>query len=106
MTMDENPIPLAALLEHISGELHKAHERATRDDSAVMRFKECELDFAIEVEGKASGEIKVWILKLGGGVKRTEKNTIKVKYAALDEDVVAAAEALEKRRGKPKRKGK
>lgn len=72
-----------------------------------MRFQECELEFAIEAEGSAGGGIQVYVLKLEGGLKRTETNTIKIKYTALDPaaprtgSVLAAAGA----RNKPKREG-
>lgn len=103
-------IPLAELLGFISSELRAAHESAMSDKKhrPVMRFQECELEFAIEAEGKAGGGIKVYVLKLEGGVKRTETNTIKIKYVALDgsdpgEHMVAPFQAPEGARDKPER---
>lgn len=56
-----------------------------------MSFSECEIDCAIDVEVKAGGGFHVWVLNLDAGGKRTEKNTIKVKYAALPEVRYVAA---------------
>jgi hypothetical protein len=46
-------IPLAEVLDHISSELRKANDRARAGGSPTMRFQECDLEFAVDVEGKA-----------------------------------------------------
>lgn len=71
-----------------------------------MRFEECELEFAIEVEQKAKGGIEVWLANLGGSLKRTEAHTLKVKYVALRDapspgDTVASAHAADKHSTRP-----
>jgi Trypsin-co-occurring domain 2 len=112
-TLAENHdrIPLAGLLGFISSELRAAHESAMRDGRPTMRFQECELEFAIEAEGKTGGGVQVYVLKLEGGVKRTETNTIKIKYVALDgsdpaQHTVAPLQAPKGARDKPKRQGR
>jgi len=107
MGIDENGIPLADVLGHISAQLHEANERARNQGHPTMRFQECELEFAVELEGKAGGGLQVYVVKLEAGAKRTEKNTIKIKYTALpDKDEVAAIEGTKPRSGKIKREGK
>jgi len=105
--MAQDRIPLGELLEYIAGEIRDIHRKAIAHGEPVMKFKECEFEFAIEAESKAEGGFHVWVLNLGGGVKRTESNTIKIKYSALgDHEMVAQVEAAAGTRPKPKRQGK
>jgi copper(I)-binding protein len=105
--MAQDRIPLSELLAHITTEIRDIHEKAMAHGDPVMKFKECECEFAIEAEDKAGGGFHVWVLKLGGGRKRTESNTIKIKYSALEgREMVAPVEAPEGARPQPKRHGK
>jgi hypothetical protein len=90
--MSEIRLPLSEVLGYISAEIHQAHERANLQQNAVMKFAECELDFAIETEKKAEGGVHVWVLQLGAGAKKTEANTMKIKYTAVGEPMVAVIE--------------
>ena len=98
-------IPLSDVLANIATEIRKAHEKATSEEHPVMKFQECELEFAVDLEQNASGGIQVWVINLTGGAKRTDSNTVKVKYTAMG-DYVAAVEANVSVRDKPKRAGK
>ena len=105
--MAQDRIPLGELLEYIAGEIRDIHRKTSAQGEPVMKFKECELEFGIEAENKAEGGFHVWVLKLGGGVKRTEANTIKIKYTALDDhDMVAQLEAPPQTCPKPTRQGR
>lgn len=109
--MAHKRIPLAELLEDITSELRQAHEKAMAGRNPVMRFQECDLEFAIDVEAKAEGGFHIWVVNLGGGVKRTESNTIKIKYSALDgppgsSDIVAPIEGARGSRKKARRQGR
>ena len=91
----DSSIPLSEMLDSLQLEIRKAHDRAMRryaenDQEPVMCFVECELEFAIDVSTKAEGGFKFCVLKLGGGVKRTESNTIRVKYSAVGDWVAAS----------------
>jgi hypothetical protein len=55
-----------------------------------MQFGECEIEFAIETEKSGSGGVQVWVLELGGEVKRSEVNTIRIKFTSNPERVVTA----------------
>jgi Trypsin-co-occurring domain 2 len=88
--MAEHRIPLAEVLNYVSAELWQAHTAATERGNALMQFHECELEFALDVEVNAEGGFHVWVMKLGGGAKRTESNTIKIKYTALEGNRVVA----------------
>ena len=107
--MKENHIPLGQLLDVVSREIRDADERARQNGiEPTMRFTECEIDCAIDVEHKEDGSIDIWVLKLGGDAKRTEKNTIKVKYTSIpDRQYVAMVTDVEDTINKqPRRTGK
>ena len=110
--MDENRIPLAALLEYITSQLRQVHENAKAaqargDHEPIMKFDECELEFAIEAEYKGEAGLHVWVVKAGAGVKRSEANTIKIKYTSLPgPGTVAEVKAPEGAARKPKRQGR
>ncbi|WP_321905762.1 trypco2 family protein [Paraburkholderia tropica] len=84
MADDEKRIPLSQVLQKISLEMREADSKAREGGKAVMRFAECELEFAIELEAKGKAGVEVWIARLGGSIKRTEANTLRIKYVALD----------------------
>ena len=48
-----------------------------------MQFEECELEMAVEIELSGEAKTNVWVFKLGGGVKKTDANTITVKFKRL-----------------------
>jgi hypothetical protein len=81
--MASQKFALAEVLDHITDEIRKAHARSADQGGPVMQFEECEFEFAIEAEKEASGGLKVWIINLGGGAKRTDSNTIRVKYTKI-----------------------
>jgi hypothetical protein len=76
-------IPLAQLIELVTDELRRAESLASQREDHIMQFEECELEMGIEVEASAQGEGNVWVFKLGGGVKKTDVNTIRVKFKRL-----------------------
>jgi hypothetical protein len=81
--MDNVRIPLSEVLNVINAEIQEAHHAAQEaGHTAVMRFVDCELEFAVDVEAKAGGGFHIWVLKLGGSAKRSESNTIKIRYKA------------------------
>ena len=57
-----------------------------------MRFNECQIECAVEIEKQGGGGIKVWILELTGGAKKAEHNTITVKFSAIPDLQVDAME--------------
>jgi hypothetical protein len=75
-------IRLADLLQSIGSELMQANERAIQRGKTMMLFKECELEFAVDLEKGGSGGFTIWVIKLEGGVKKTEHNTIRLKFDA------------------------
>ena len=78
--MPSDRIPLSDLLASVRSEIVTADAAAQEAGVAVMKFDECEFEFAVEIEKDAKGGIKVWVLELGGGVKKKDSNKIRVKY--------------------------
>ena len=84
-------IRLADLLSHITDQLLEVDQKSRASGKATMRFEECELEFAVKIEGDAKAGINVWVLKLGGGLKKTDSNTIRIKFKSLEDRSVQAA---------------
>jgi hypothetical protein len=83
-------IALSDVLDHISNELLQADSRARQRGKATMQFAECELEFAVNLEKSGKAGIKVWVLNLGGGVKKTESNIIRIKFSSIKDNVLQA----------------
>jgi Trypsin-co-occurring domain 2 len=77
-------IQLSDMLAHVTDQLRVADKRSRESGQATMRFDECELELAVNIEKNAKGGIKVWVLELGGGRKKTESNTIRIKFKSLE----------------------
>lgn len=78
-------VPLAEMIEHVATALIQAQEMAQQRGQAVMQFSQCQIESAVEVTKEATGGIKVWIVELGGGAKKTDHNTITVTFSAIPE---------------------
>ena len=75
-------VPLSEVLAHIAEELNEANKAAQARGYAPMIFSECEIDFAVELGKEGKAGLKLYILQLGGKIKRSESNTIKIKFTA------------------------
>ena len=96
-------MPLSEVLANITDELIKADENAKKRGFAAMQFVECEIEFAIEAEKEADGGVRVWVLELGGKAKRSEVNTIRVKFSANPEHSMSAPARSSEPAPKPSR---
>jgi NTP-dependent ternary system trypsin peptidase co-occuring protein len=87
-------IALAEVLVMVREELNKANDDAMKSGRPVMLFDECELEFAVDVEFNVEAKTSyLSFLSLKGGAKRSDSNTIKVKFKALSTvGVVAIAQ--------------
>jgi len=74
-------IPIAELVRHVRSELESIHNAAVGD--ALLNLSECEFEFALEAEREAGGGLKVWLLDLSGGGKKSESNTVRIKYLSM-----------------------
>jgi hypothetical protein len=87
-------LPLATMLEGVKAELLLADRKAKEQGSALLKFEECEFEFAIETQVDAAGRVTVYALQLGAGAQQIESNKIRVKYVSLpDQDLEGAIPA-------------
>ena len=97
-------VQLSEMLEQISAELIEAQKKALQRGQATMQFSECEIEFAVETSKDASGGIKVWILDLKAGAKKTQSNTVRIKFENIPnapiqaEQISSSAPKLEKQK--------
>lgn len=77
-------IELSQLLRYVSEELQAADTDARASGRAVMQFAECKLEIAVAAEREGKGGLKIWVLELGGGAKKTEAHTVTITMKALD----------------------
>lgn len=85
-------IQLSEMLDHISLELLEAQKKAEQRGQATMQFSECEMEFAVETTKEAGGGIKVWISELKAGAKKTDSNTVRIKFGNIPDFPVQAAQ--------------
>lgn len=83
-------LQLSELMKTIRGELIKAEQRAKYENGGIMQFEECELEFALATELQGGGGVTVYVLDLKGGGKRSESNTIRIKFKAIPGQAVIA----------------
>jgi hypothetical protein len=86
----EKKILLSDLIDTVTGELLKAQNNALKRGVSTMLFEECEFEFGIEAEKEAGGGVSVWVIDVSAGVKKTETNTIRVKFKANPEHHIQA----------------
>jgi hypothetical protein len=83
-------LPLSDLIESVTNELQKAKVKAEKRGTATMLFDECEFEFGIEAEKSAEGGVNVWVIELGAGIKKTETNTIRIKFKSNPDNPIQA----------------
>lgn len=84
-------LPLVTMLDAVKEEMLAADRKAKEQGSAIMKFEECEFEFAIQTEVDASGRVTVWALELRAGARQTESNKIRIKYGSLPDGPIVAA---------------
>jgi hypothetical protein len=87
---------LSRVLEMVRAELIKANDAAFASKDPIMVFDECELEFAVSLEEELNVGFKVYFVQLGGKQKKSDTNTVTIKYKALKaRGLVAEAGGLE-----------
>ena len=83
---EKKRLPLSEMVNHVSEEILKADEVArARPGKKVMRFIECEVEVAFELELEVGGKVKLWAVELGTKGAQTTTHTLKVKYQAISD---------------------
>ncbi|HEU0021281.1 MAG TPA: trypco2 family protein [Dehalococcoidia bacterium] len=81
-------IPLAELIEEVTSQLRSAARKAENKEH-VMQFAECEIEVGFEAERNTDGKLDLKVFSLGHSRKKSESNTIKVKFVSIDDKVLA-----------------
>lgn len=92
-------IRLSKVLAQITDELFEADEHAKKRGRAAMMFEECELEFAVRIEDGGKAGVDVWVLTLGADMKRTDANTVRVKFRGIPNAPVQAIQVGEAKDG-------
>jgi hypothetical protein len=84
-------LPLETMLDAVKEEMLLVDRKVKEQGTALLKFEECEFEFAIETEIDAGGRVIVWAVQLGAGAKQTESNRIRVKYVSLPDHPIEGA---------------
>jgi Trypsin-co-occurring domain 2 len=72
-------LPLADLIQEVSTQLREARERyRATGQNALLEFASCTLELGVTWGKKADGGIDIKVVKLGGGLNKTNTQTITV----------------------------
>ena len=86
---DDQKFPLADLLGAHGAELREAERRARADETPdLLKLKECTVELGISWEKKGEAGIEFYVVKLGGGVDKTNTETLSVTLEPLGLDPV------------------
>jgi hypothetical protein len=98
---------LSAVLGMVRQELIKANDAAFAAGNPVMVFDECEVEFGVSLEEDIGVGFKLYFVELSAKQKKSDSNTVKVKYRALEaRGLVAAAGSFNVAADMPKRQTK
>lgn len=70
--------PLADLIAVLGAELREAERRAAQFGARNLQLKECSVQMGIQWDKKGSGEIDVWVVKLGGELNKQNTELITI----------------------------
>jgi Trypsin-co-occurring domain 2 len=88
MGADEK-FPLVQLIGALGEQLREAQREAKEDDKPdLLKLKECTIELGITWEKKGEAGLEFWVVKLGGGLTKTDTQTISVTMEPLSTDDV------------------
>jgi hypothetical protein len=83
---DGEEFPLVDIIESLSDQLRVAVDRASMSDKArLLSLKGCTVELALTWEKKGSGGVDFKVVKLGGGITRTNVQTITLQLSAAED---------------------
>jgi hypothetical protein len=83
--------PLADLIAVLGSELREAERRAARSGARNLQLKECSVQMGIQWEKRGSGEIDVWVVKLGGDLTKQNTELITITMEPFEEQAARAS---------------
>lgn len=85
----QEKFPLADLIAALGRDLREAQRRAAEDDRAdLLKLKECSIEVGVTWERKGEAGLELWVVKLGGGVDKTNTQTISITMEPVDPNIV------------------
>ena len=81
--------PLADLIAVLGSQLREAERRAAQSGARNLQLRECSVQMGIQWEKKGSGEIDVWVVKLGGDLTKQNTELITITMEPFDEPATA-----------------
>jgi hypothetical protein len=87
----QDRFPLADLIAVLGSELREAERRAAQSGARSLQLKECSVQMGIQWEKKGSGEIDVWVVKLGGDLTKQNTELITITMEPFDEPEAGAS---------------
>jgi hypothetical protein len=81
---DDKRFPLADLLTSLAEELRDAQRRAREDEEPdMLKLKECTVELGISWDKRGEAGIEFYVFKLGGGLDKTNTETLSVTLEPL-----------------------
>lgn len=88
---EKKRLPLSEMINYVAEEIKKADASArSKPGRKVMRFAECEVEVAFELELEVGGKVNLWAVELGTKGVQTATHTLKVKYHAIGDNPMEA----------------
>ena len=82
---NQQRFPLADLINVLGKELREAERRAAESGARNLQLKECAVQMGIQWEKRGSGEIDVWVVKLGGDLTKQNTELITITMEPFEE---------------------
>jgi hypothetical protein len=80
---EQKRLPLAEMIAHVADEVTRANDAAVGRDRAVMRFSECEITVAFELDLELGGKVNLWAVELGTKGTQSTVHTLTVRYQSI-----------------------
>jgi hypothetical protein len=91
--MAKDQYPLADMITALGMQLREAQQRhGASGESDLLKLKECTIELGVSWDKKADGGIDFWVIKLGGGVDKTNTQTVSVTLEPAGDATVALTE--------------
>jgi hypothetical protein len=91
--MAKDQYPLADMITALGMQLREAQQRHDASGQGdLLKLKECTIELGVSWDKKADGGIDFWVIKLGGGVDKTNTQTVSVTLEPTGTGTVALTE--------------
>ena len=96
MKTRDSRFSLSELVLNVADELRTADQQSRQaNKSPILELKDCEFEVKVNISYEGKIGLKFWIAELGGGGKREDAHTIKLKFGAPTDPTVFAPGKLQ-----------